>query len=95
MIISGEPSLSGGLPTRFPIFPLPGAILLPRARLPLNIFEPRYLTMIDDAMRDGRLIGMVQPINGDETRRLTLYGWLTGRITILRAKPMTGATSLC
>ena len=45
-----------------PIFPLPGALLLPRGQMPLNIFEPRYLAMIDDALRTGhRLIGMIQP----------------------------------
>lgn len=50
------------LPEVIPVFPLPGALLLPRARLPLNIFEPRYLAMLDDALRsDHRLIGMVQP----------------------------------
>jgi Lon protease-like protein len=48
-----------------PVFPLPGALLLPRGQMPLNIFEPRYLAMIDDALRDGhRLIGMVQPDTG-------------------------------
>ena len=51
------------LPEVLPVFPLPGALLLPRARLPLNIFEPRYLAMLDDCLRsDHRLIGMVQPI---------------------------------
>ena len=45
-----------------PVFPLPGALLLPRGQMPLNIFEPRYLVMIDDAFRSGlRLIGMIQP----------------------------------
>ena len=45
-----------------PVFPLPGALLLPRGQMPLNIFEPRYLAMIDDSLRDGhRLIGMIQP----------------------------------
>jgi Lon protease-like protein len=45
-----------------PVFPLPGALLLPRGQMPLNIFEPRYLAMIDDALRDGhRFIGMIQP----------------------------------
>ena len=43
------------------IFPLPGALLLPRGRLPLNIFEPRFVAMVDDALRSRRLIGMVQP----------------------------------
>jgi Lon protease-like protein len=50
------------LPEIIPVFPLPGALLLPRGQMPLNIFEPRYLAMIDDALRDGhRLIGMIQP----------------------------------
>jgi len=49
------------LPAIIPVFPLAGALLLPRAQLPLNIFEPRYLAMIDDAMKGDRLIGMIQP----------------------------------
>ena len=50
------------LPEIIPIFPLPGALLLPRSRLPLHLFEPRYLAMLDDALKTpGRLIGMVQP----------------------------------
>ena len=50
------------LPQTLPIFPLPGALLLPRGRLPLHIFEPRYLAMIEDCMKTpDRLIGMVQP----------------------------------
>jgi uncharacterized protein len=49
------------LPATLPIFPLGGALLFPRAQMPLNIFEPRYLNMVDDAMRAERLIGMVQP----------------------------------
>ena len=49
------------LPGAIPVFPLAGAILLPRGQLPLNIFEPRYLKMVDDALRGERIIGMVQP----------------------------------
>jgi len=50
------------LPGSIPVFPLPGALLLPRARLPLHFFEPRYLQMLEDAMKtEARLIGMVQP----------------------------------
>lgn len=50
------------LPNQLPLFPLMGALLLPHARLPLNIFEPRYLAMIDDCLKtDHRMIGMVQP----------------------------------
>ncbi|WP_029004120.1 LON peptidase substrate-binding domain-containing protein [Azorhizobium doebereinerae] len=48
-------------PTVVPVFPLAEALLLPRAELPLNIFEPRYLAMIDDALAGDRLIGMIQP----------------------------------
>ena len=48
-------------PDVIPVFPLPGALLLPRGQMPLNIFEPRYMAMIDDALRGDRLIGMVQP----------------------------------
>lgn len=53
------------LPDTIPVFPLPGALLLPRGNLPLNIFEPRYLAMIDDALKGPRLIGMIQP---DDTK---------------------------
>jgi Lon protease-like protein len=52
----------GDLADVIPVFPLPGALLLPRGQMPLNIFEPRYLMMVDDALRSGhRLIGMIQP----------------------------------
>ncbi|TNC49798.1 ATP-dependent protease [Rubellimicrobium rubrum] len=54
--------LSSDLPDTIAIFPLPGALLLPRAKLPLHIFEPRYLAMIDDALKtQTRLVGMIQP----------------------------------
>ncbi|MGZ5822337.1 MAG: LON peptidase substrate-binding domain-containing protein [Hyphomicrobium sp.] len=52
------------LTPRIPIFPLRGAILLPRATLPLNVFEPRYLEMVDDVMSGDRLIGIIQPAAG-------------------------------
>jgi Lon protease-like protein len=52
-----------GLPDRLPVFPLSGALLLPRCRLPLNVFEPRYLQMTEDALAADRLIGMVQPVS--------------------------------
>ncbi|MCW0182528.1 LON peptidase substrate-binding domain-containing protein [Zavarzinia sp.] len=51
------------LPPILPIFPLAGVLLLPRGRLPLNIFEPRYLAMVRDALASGRTIGMVQPLD--------------------------------
>lgn len=49
------------LPDSLPVFPLGGALLLPQGRLPLNIFEPRYLAMIEDCLGQGRYLGMVQP----------------------------------
>lgn len=56
------------LPDTIPVFPLPGALLLPRARLPLHIFEPRYLAMIEDCMKTPtRLIGMIQPRSSQES----------------------------
>ena len=74
------------LPEVIPVFPLAGALLLPRGQMPLNIFEPRYLAMIDDALRDGhRLIGMIQPdaAHGDgDTPPLFKIGCV-GRITQL------------
>ncbi len=69
------------LPQVIPVFPLPGAILLPRGQLPLNIFEPRYLNMIDDAMAGERMVGMIQPFGGTaETPNLSAVG-CAGRIT--------------
>jgi hypothetical protein len=56
-----EPRDGAALPAILPIFPLTGVLLLPRGRLPLNIFEPRYLAMTRDALAGERLIGMVQP----------------------------------
>jgi Lon protease-like protein len=54
------------LPQTIPLFPLSGAILLPRGVLALNVFEPRYLNMVDDALGGSRLIGIVQPAIGEE-----------------------------
>jgi Lon protease-like protein len=54
------------LPAVIPVFPLNGALLLPRADLPLNIFEPRYLAMIEDALKAERIIGMIQTAEEEE-----------------------------
>src|SRR5918994_2856145 len=79
---SAESGLSGALPIRFPIFPLPGAILLPGGNLPLNIFEPRYLQMTRDAMRTDRVIGMMQPCDDALGERPEVYQvGCAGRIT--------------
>lgn len=50
------------LPAELPVFPLAGALLLPRSELPLNIFEPRYLAMFDSVLASNRLVGMIQPV---------------------------------
>ena len=70
------------LPQLIPIFPLDGALLLPRGQLPLNVFEPRYLNMIDDAMAGERILGMIQTRSGGsrEAPALVAVG-CAGRIT--------------
>jgi len=68
-----EPGLSTTIPTRFPVFPLSGAILLPGGNLPLNIFEPRYLQMTRDAMQADRVIGMIQPCCDAAGDRTEIY----------------------
>jgi Lon protease-like protein len=71
------------LPDTIPVFPLPGALLLPRARLPLHIFEPRYLQMVEDTLKTThRLIGMVQPREkpASDGRELQTIG-CAGRLT--------------
>jgi Lon protease-like protein len=75
------------LPEVIAVFPLPGALLLPRGQMPLNIFEQRYLAMVDDCLRDGhRLIGMIQPdvthSHSEERPALFKVGCV-GRITQL------------
>jgi len=78
---------SADLPEVISVFPLPGALLLPRGQMPLNIFEPRYMAMIDDSMRDGhRLVGMIQPDPahpGTEEKPSLFKVGCVGRITQL------------
>ncbi|MDF1794294.1 MAG: LON peptidase substrate-binding domain-containing protein [Thalassobaculaceae bacterium] len=73
------------LPATLPVFPLPGVLLLPRGKLPLNIFEPRYLNMTRDALAANRLIGMIQPMpatGGTEAGSRALYRvGCAGRVT--------------
>ncbi|MEL0151372.1 MAG: LON peptidase substrate-binding domain-containing protein [Rhodobiaceae bacterium] len=71
------------LPQTVPVFPLAGVLLLPRGQLPLNIFEPRYLDMFEDALGRGRMIGILQPVDGqedDSAPQLQKVGCI-GRIT--------------
>ena len=87
MPINAEYRGPGELPEIVPVCPLPGALLLPRGQMPLNIFEPRYLAMVDDALRDGhRLIGMIQPDishSRDEAKPELFRVGCVGRITQL------------
>ena len=87
MPINAEYRGPAELPELIPVFPLPGALLLPRGQMPLNIFEPRYLAMVDDALRDGhRLIGMIQPDithSRNEERPALFSVGCVGRITQL------------
>jgi uncharacterized protein len=71
-------------PSVIPVFPLAGALLLPRGQMPLNIFEPRYLAMVDDALKGDRVIGMIQPDGDTDSTTLVpnLYSvGCAGRVT--------------
>ncbi len=76
-------------PQRIAVFPLQGALLLPRAELPLNIFEPRYVEMMNDALSGSRLIGVIQPVAGaDKEDHPKLMGvGCAGRITAYAETP--------
>lgn len=68
------------LPARIPLFPLTGAVLMPRARIPLHVFEPRYLQMLDDTLKtDHRLIGLIQPEGAEASGGLAAIG-CAGRV---------------
>ncbi|WP_456390868.1 LON peptidase substrate-binding domain-containing protein [Profundibacter sp.] len=72
---------AANLPDILPLFPLSGAVVLPRARLPLNIFEPRYLAMFEDVLKTReRLIGMIQPVDKEAEGALHGVG-CAGRVT--------------
>jgi Lon protease-like protein len=77
------------LPETLPVFPLAGALLLPRADLPLNIFEPRYLEMMSDAMSGERIVGMIQPMeeSTDENKPRLMRIGCAGRITSYTETP--------
>jgi Lon protease-like protein len=90
------------LPRRLPVFPLPGALVLPRADLPLNIFEPRYLAMVDDALSSDRLIGMIQPADEDadlagnpELRRIGCAGRITAYAEMPDDRLLITLTGVC
>ena len=82
---SGDDGQVESLPTHIPIFPLNGVLLLPDAKLPLNIFEPRYLDMIRDAMSGNRIIGMIQPLQRTSGQAVTTAAPALGQSMILAA----------
>jgi len=85
---SGGYTRAADLPQLVPVFPLDGVMLLPRGMLPLNIFEPRYLNMVDDAMSGDRIIGMIQTRGGGERSRPRLMTvGCAGRITSYAETP--------
>ena len=69
------------LPNKIPVFPLSNFIIFPRTTVPLNIFEPRYIDMIDDAMKSNRIIGMVQPKESNQNVPNLYNIGCAGRIT--------------
>jgi len=74
------------LPSKLPIFPLSNFIIFPKTTVPLNIFEPRYINMVDDSMKSNKLIGMIQPKNSNnqyEVPKLHQVGCV-GKITSFR-----------
>jgi Lon protease-like protein len=102
--LTATATLPVSLPDTLAIFPIPGAVLLPRARLPLHIFEPRYLSMIDDVLgTPSRMIGMIQPTEETDDRkpdRAAIYSvGCAGRITSFAetedGRFMIGLTGLC
>lgn len=87
------------LPETIAVFPLAGALLFPRWSLPLNIFEPRYLNMVDDAMAGSRLIGMVQTIGGDracpDIAQIGCVGRLTSYSETEDGRYLISLTGIC
>tara|TARA_X000000368_G_scaffold197736_1_gene156104 strand:+ start:35 stop:679 length:645 start_codon:yes stop_codon:yes gene_type:complete len=72
---------TSNLPNKIPVFPLSNFIIFPRTTVPLNIFEPRYIDMIDDAMKSNRIIGMVQPKKSDQNIPVLYNIGCAGKIT--------------
>ncbi len=69
------------LPDEIPVFPLSNFIIFPKTTVPLNIFEPRYIEMVDDAMKGNRILGMIQPRNNDQNIPMLYNIGCAGKIT--------------
>lgn len=83
------------LPEIIPVFPLSGVLLLPRGQLPLNIFESRYLAMVDDALKNERIIGMIQPRDGDSLYETGCAGRITAFSETADGRYLITLTGLC
>ena len=73
--------LENNLPIEIPVFPLSNFIIFPKTSVPLNIFEPRYVDMIDDAMKGNKIIGMIQPKKTDQNKPVLYNVGCAGKIT--------------
>ena len=69
------------LPNKIPVFPLSNFIIFPKTTVPLNIFEPRYIDMVDDAMKSNRIIGMIQPVKSNKNIPILYNIGCAGKIT--------------
>ena len=86
--MTGGYTKASDLPQVIPVFPLDGVLLLPHGMLPLNIFEPRYLNMVDDVMAGDRMIGMIQSRPGGDAERPALADiGCVGRVTSFSETP--------
>jgi Lon protease-like protein len=99
-VLSASAVLPSALPEILPIFPLPGVVLLPHAKLPLNIFEPRYIAMMEDVLGQGRMLGMIQPSGPEGTDHPPLYRiGCAGRVTSFSetedCRFLVGLTGVC
>lgn len=84
------------LPDELPVFPLSGVLLLPRGHLPLNIFEPRYVAMVDDALKSGnRMIGMIQPRSDSSLYETGCAGRITNLEETKDGRYLIALTGIC
>ncbi len=81
MLYKHNMPIKENLPTKIPVFPLSNFIIFPKTTVPLNIFEPRYIEMVDDAMKGNRIIGMIQPKKSNESIPMLYNVGCAGKIT--------------
>ena len=76
------------LPNKIPVFPLSNFIIFPKTTVPLNIFEPRYIDMVDDAMKSNRIIGMIQPKKTNQNKTMLYDIGCAGKSLVLMKQKM-------